>query len=281
MDDIIEIKNYILFLKKECNLHISLHPCGDEQLITSGELILFNIHENAQCMYVKSFRHAHDHCIKLQKKVFDKCKTGSFCGTCFAGVHEFVYPIYDGGTVTGFLCVSGYKTDECASYIKKCSEKFDIPLENLVRTSLSLKDKVPPKDQIDTVVAPLLRMLELAYSKSAHQKAPNTLTDRVIRYVNRNYTKNITLEEICKKFSCSRSRISHSFKKTTGKSFRQYLTDIRLQTAKSLLSHSNLSITEIAFSVGFNDSNYFSNVFKSIVGMAPRVYRNKSNEKEL
>ena len=49
MDDIIAIKNYILFLKKECNLDITLHPWGDEQLITLSELILFNIHENAQC----------------------------------------------------------------------------------------------------------------------------------------------------------------------------------------------------------------------------------------
>ena len=279
MDDIVEIKNYILFLKKECNLDITLHPYGDEQLITSSELIVFNIHENAQCVYVKSFPSAQNHCIMRQKKVFDKCKTGSFCGTCFAGVFEYVYPIFNGISVTGFICVSGYRNADYTSYVKRCSEKFYIPIKTLMQTSLCLKEKVPEKVFVDTVVAPLLKMLELAYSKSVYKKTRDALIDRVIRYINRNYTKNITLDEICENFLCSRSHISHSFKQSTGQSFRKYLTSLRLKTAKSLLTHSNLGITEIAFSVGFNDSNYFSNVFKSIVGMSPRMYRNQNVKK--
>ena len=281
MDDITAIKNYILFLKTECNLGITLHPYGDEQLITLSDLILFNIHENAHCAYVKSFSQAQEHCITRQKKIIDKCKTGPFCGTCFAGVFEYVYPIFDGTSVTGFICVSGYRTDNYISYIKKCSEKYNIPIKNLKKTSVFLKDKLPEKNYIDTVITPLIKMLELAYSKQIHEKTSDTLIDSVIKYINHNYTKNITIDEICKNFSCSHSQISHSFKRITGQSFREYLISLRLKTAKSLLCHSNLTITEIAFSVGFNDSNYFSNVFKSNIGMSPRMYRKQSVEKQV
>lgn len=52
---------------------------------------------------------------------------------------------------------------------------------------------------------------------------------------------------------------------------------IRLNAAKSLLSNSHLSITEIAYSAGFTDSNYFSNVFKANTGISPREYRKNTS----
>lgn len=211
------------------------------------------------------------------RKNMDKCKNGSFCGSCYAGVFEYVYPIYGENSVTGFVCVSGYRASDYASYVKKCSEDFCIPLENLVQTSLSLKEDIPEKHYIDTVITPLLKMLELAYSGQNHKKTNNTLIDKVLRYINCNYTKDIDIDEICKVFSCSRSRVSHSFKQVTGQSFREYITSLRLKTAKSLLCHSNLNITEIALATGFNDSNYFSNVFKANIGVSPRMYRTQNS----
>ena len=118
-------------------------------------------------------------------------------------------------------------------------------------------------------------MLELAYTKIGDESSDEeTLIDSVVRYLKQYHTENITLKDICDYFSCSRSHISHTFKKKTGKNIREFLTDCRLEDAKSLLKYSNLSITEIAYSVGFGDSNYFSNVFKKSVGMSPMKYRN-------
>lgn len=90
-----EIKNYILYLKKKCHLQITLHPQGDERLISGSELILFNIHENPHYVYVKTFQKAHNHCVNRQCKIAEKCKNGAFSGTCYAGVFEYVYPVFD------------------------------------------------------------------------------------------------------------------------------------------------------------------------------------------
>jgi len=275
MDNIVnEIKNYILFLKKDCNLEITLHPCENENLISNSDLISFNIHENPHCVYVKTFPDAFRHCVSRQKKVMEKCKAGSFSGTCYAGVKEYVYPIYDTDSLVGFISVSGYRNPLYSSYIDRCSEKFDIPRKNLENTILSLKDEMPDKTYVDTLITPLERMLELNYIKSPDIKRHAGIIDEVIKYVNRHYQENITLEEICKIFSRSRSSISHTFKKETGKSFREYLIQVRLNSAKALLLHSKLSVSEIAFSVGFKDSNYFSNIFKKHIGQSPRKYKN-------
>lgn len=57
----------------------------------------------------------------------------------------------------------------------------------------------------------------------------------------------------------------------------EHLTAVRLFSAKSLLLYSNLSVSEIAFSVEFNDSNHFSNTFKKCVGVSPRDYRKEEH----
>ena len=274
MDNFIaEIKNYILFLKKQCQLEITLHPNGNEQLISESELIYFNIHENSHCIYVKTFPKAHEHCINRQYKINEKCKTGSFCGTCYAGVTEYVYPINGRNSTVGFICVSGYRNSSYPSYVERCSEKFGIPFEVLYQTAESLKEDMPDKEYIDMLIAPLIRMLELAYVKTTEVSRESDIVDRIIKYVNRYYSQNITLCGICEDFFVSRSSVSHIFNKKTGQSFREYLVSVRLNAAKSLLCHSRLSITEIAFSVGFSDSNYFSNVFKAKEGITPGKYR--------
>ena len=106
MYNVTSIKNYILFLKKQCGLMITLHPIKEEPLIFSSELINFNLHDNPYCIYIKSFPHVYHHCIERQNKVFDKCKGGSFCGCCFSGCMEFVYPISNGNETVGFISVN-------------------------------------------------------------------------------------------------------------------------------------------------------------------------------
>ena len=277
MNDITrEIKNYILFLKKDLRLEITIHPIGDEQLISGSELALFNIHENPHCIYVKTFPCAFAHCIERKRKIVEKCRDGSFCGTCYAGVREYVYPLYDKDALAGFVCVSGYRDKAYLSYIHRCSQKFSIPENELQKTALSLKEHMPEKAYVDTLITPLIRMLQLAYISCSGTNEPYDTVEKVVLYVNQHYSENITLERICDVFSVSRSSVSHMFKKKTGKVFREYLTDVRLRSARFLLLNSSLNISEIAYSVGFNDSNYFSNTFKSCVGVSPSGYR-KSN----
>ncbi|MBR2477012.1 MAG: helix-turn-helix transcriptional regulator [Clostridia bacterium] len=102
------------------------------------------------------------------------------------------------------------------------------------------------------------------------------LIDRVKNYININRNSTITSEHICKHIGCSRSLISHQFKDKTGMSLREYITSLRLEDAKVLLANSDLSVTEVAFAVGFSSSNYFANVFKRDIGMSPGEYRKKN-----
>ncbi len=71
----------------------------------------------------------------------------------------------------------------------------------------------------------------------------------------------------------SEGNLHKVFKEATGQSPIDYLIKLRLQRSMDLLSDTGLSITEIAFKTGFNDSNYFTRHFKKIIGTTPSRYR--------
>lgn len=273
MYDIGKIKKYILYLKKECGLYPTLHPIKKESLILTSELINFNIHDNPYCTYLKSFPHVWRHCVERQGKVLDKCREGSFCGSCFAGCKEFVYPISNGKETVGFISVGGYRTESHDGYLRETAKKYSIPTGELRKIYSTLRE-APSKEEIDTLILPLCDMLELAYLKSESDSAPDEdFADRVLRYVKRYHTCDITLDDLCEHFNCSRFYISRKIGKRTGLTFREYLNGLRIDDAKSLLEHSSLCVSEISFAVGFNDSNYFSAVFKKYTGTSPLSYR--------
>ncbi len=279
METIELIKNYITFLITECALEVTLHPWEKEELITLSDLALFNIHHNPYCTLIKTAEGGQQCCISQQKKVFAKSCDGEFCGVCHAGVFEYIYPITDGKTVFGFISVGGYRADERDKYIERTSARFSVKkqlLENAYDTLIS----PPSKQKIDTLVLPLCNMLTLAYINSAEKtERESRCIDKILQYTRQHYDTNITIDLLCDKFSCSRSYVSHNFKTISGKSFKQYLTDLRISHAKRLLEITSQSITEIAFSVGFNDSNYFSTAFLKSVGISPLAYRKQKQKK--
>lgn len=272
MYNITAIKNYILYLKKECNLAVTLHPVN-ESLILTTELITFNIHENPYCIYVKTCPQAQLHCIHKQAAVYKKSERGSYIGTCHAGVREYVYPIKADGELKGFISVSGYADSHGEEYISAISRKYALPKKDLALAYRSLKREIPDKQTVDTLLQPLCDMLELAYLKTDNTLQEETLAACILRFIKQNYTRPITSKTLCEHFGYSRSHISHTFTQSTHKSLKEYLTDLRVENAKQLLQSSELNVTEIALSLGFLDCNYFTHVFKKQTGISPSAYR--------
>ena len=78
---------------------------------------------------------------------------------------------------------------------------------------------------------------------------------------------------MAEKFHISKSYLSKKFKHVTGFGFKEYIVNIRIKNACKMLLDTDMTITDIAFECGFNDSNYFGDAFKHIKGIAPYKYR--------
>lgn len=101
------------------------------------------------------------------------------------------------------------------------------------------------------------------------------LTKKAREYIKENYSKSITLEDVARAINVSPQYLSKLFKEETGENFIDYLTGIRIRIAKNLLVANELSIKEICYSTGYSDPNYFSRIFKKIVGTTPTEYKDE------
>ncbi len=97
-------------------------------------------------------------------------------------------------------------------------------------------------------------------------------------YIDSNYQKSISLEEVAEEIGISSYYLSKLFKDRFQVTFMEYLKNTRIQKATELLLDGNKPLKEIAFDVGYKDPNYFSTAFKKEIGMSPREYRNKYHQ---
>ena len=88
------------------------------------------------------------------------------------------------------------------------------------------------------------------------------------------YNERLSVARIAKSVNCSESYINHIFKKKSGMSVSAYINTVRVRHAKELLTSADEPVSAVAFAVGYSDANYFSDVFRKIVGMTPTAYRN-------
>lgn len=120
------------------------------------------------------------------------------------------------------------------------------------------------------------------FLQGAHKKetpnTANTYVQKSIEYINANYSYPVTVEDIAAYVGLSRSHLFRSFESVMHMSPKEYLTDFRMKQACYLLEHSELSITAIANSVGFDNGLYFSRTFHNKKGMSPREYRKESRQ---
>lgn len=95
---------------------------------------------------------------------------------------------------------------------------------------------------------------------------------RAIAYINRNFTWDITLEQICREVSMSKSYFCRCFKQRFGITVMEYVQDTRLTYAKDLLRKGQLPVSEVSLRSGFGSIPYFCRIFKKHTGMTPLAY---------
>ena len=101
----------------------------------------------------------------------------------------------------------------------------------------------------------------------------STLVKQVLAYLHQNYTQTVTRKDIAAAVGVSENYLSQIFCKEMTLSPWDYLNRFRIQRAKELLVQSDETITQIATRVGFNDSGYFSRVFRKHTGQSPMDFR--------
>ncbi len=105
------------------------------------------------------------------------------------------------------------------------------------------------------------------------------LAKDIISYCYENYTADISLQSIADALHISRCYISRIFSKRLHISFNDYINSLRIRKACEMLKAGDLTVTEIAYAVGYNSVRTFDRCFMTVRGMTPKEYRLKALEK--
>ena len=257
---------YLEYLRGECGLLVSVHfnteilhslPRG----VMEG-ILQYNSHDNPYCIAVK--REHQTECRRHQARLIRDSGEDRFLRVCHAGVREVIYPIRPEGKVIGFATVSGYREEQIPSHLSA-------PFATLWREALCGEE--PPLALCDAVIPPLCLMLERLFHLYGEKGKDEY--NMILQYLNE-YHGEITLEDVCRHFHRSPSYISHFFKKQSGKSIRAYCNERKLEDACRLLKDTGLSVTQIAYDVGFCDASYFIGLFRRKYGVSPLQYRKQN-----
>lgn len=97
--------------------------------------------------------------------------------------------------------------------------------------------------------------------------------EKAERYIIKNLDKPLSLGEVSREIGMSKYHFARTFKAVTGKTFKTYHNQLRIERAKGLLQNNDLRITEVCYEVGFNDISYFDRMFHRLERISPSAYK--------
>lgn len=135
-------------------------------------------------------------------------------------------------------------------------------------------------EDIDDMLGLLKDELFADRNSIVEREVKNETFKQIIKYVNKNYTQDISINDIAARFAVNPSYLSQLFRKETNETFTEYITTMRISLAESLLKTTDFAVNEIAEKVGYKDYFYFTRVFKKVTRTTPSKYREKKGMKE-
>lgn len=204
-----------------------------------------------------------------------------FSGLCAFGMKETVWPVVIDGKTMCILYLGNIVQDRQASEEKLAAACHTTgSLYEAMRAQMDLADTQTDETTAEAVCRLLdgvIRLLYNTYKDTADIKSSpyHWAVVNIKNYMEENYSRNLTLESICRLYFINEKYAGQLFKSQLGMSFHTYLNRIRLRRAAQELQNSRDKIIDIALRCGFNNVTYFNRRFSELYGMSPREYRRK------
>lgn len=161
--------------------------------------------------------------------------------------------------------------------IRRHMKAFHLHSGNLEDEYLELFNTVLYSPLLYKIIQDFIEFTAKVLDGSKHQDVgKQDLVERILHYVEANYWNiSLTLEDTAQFVERNPTYLSTLLSQKTGKTFREILTDYRIQAAKKLLVETDMPLKEVATLSGFSNQSYFNKVFKKAVTMSPNQYRHK------
>lgn len=178
---------------------------------------------------------------------------------------EFLYLHFDG-------CHAHDLVRDIISHTPVIRKEQNISVGEQLYTFIQSFRRYGIQNEVDCSMRIYQLLMQLAMPPERVNRQDNPI-NQSITYIRKNVGKAITLQELSNIAHLSASQFSHAFKRQTGFSPMEYVINTRLEKAKMLLLQTTMTVSDIAYEVGYQSSFSLSNLFIQKVGCSPREYR--------
>jgi len=293
------ITEYIEYLSSHHGLRVSVRDfCGfmSKNSEVANSLLPYCIHSSPFCLCVKEDRTMQDRCTAQGRYLLKKCNEHHmpFVTVCYCGYTDLVIPVKYNGTAVAAVCVGGFELsrEKALKRIQTQSRRYGRHSEELLtqyeKSLCATADLITIKKTCSVIADFLLMYYAMLHSNGLVQENPQYLAapatlyllNNIDHFIHTHYSSDIHVQDIADYCKCSRSYISHIFKKNMNRSIPVYVNEVRISQAKRMLLHED-SITAVCQACGFSNPSYFSSVFSKFVGMSPSQYRAALGEAQI
>ncbi len=267
-----EIVSILCELHKISGLRVSLHGTD------FCEIAAYPEHRLPFCAAIQKFESEYERCVKCDTEACRRVKSeqATLIYKCRHGLTEVICPLYNFGTLTGYLMM-GQIADESVE-----RDSLEMSLRTLGYSVEEARLCASGVSRIDSeLLGSYVKIMTIC---AEYMTLTNALPSRAPKvpelakiYIHEHYADKVTIRDICKSLGCSKSSLLSSFKAEYDTTVNAYLCEVRLREAKRLLQGGNMSISAIAEATGFYDQSYFSKVFLQREGLTPTEYRKELN----
>lgn len=186
-----------------------------------------------------------------------------------------IYLYVDSSLSGAFLSTLQQKSPKCPVIPKKSVDQDIVyALKSLLRQRRGKKDAVLQQSFVQIILARSIPQFELVEKSTI---GSDDIVYQTMSYIAANFREPLSLTDMAKDLGFSPYTLSRVFSGTFHKNFNQYLNEVRLEYACSLLSYTNQSITDVYMNAGFESQRTFNRVFAEKFRMSPREYRNSNH----
>ena len=140
-----------------------------------------------------------------------------------------------------------------------------------IRSMLDMVAKIKTVGEMRELTMRALR--GMACTMAAAGSEMSRIVKQVCQIIENEYMTNLTIPQFAERMHVSVNYLQSQFKRETGRTIRQYLTDVRVEQARRLLRQSSCKVSDVCSQVGYKDTDYFVRVFREATGMTPNEYR--------
>lgn len=263
-----KLSELILSLERGTNIHICVafqNNYGNRMTRCPREQA---IHEMPACLTAKNTQGGLAACYRcrsiVQKYVISKRR--SLGGLCKKGLYEYCRPVVYGDDVIAVIYVGNVYLGT-SDQIEKLSKYIPAELYDTMEHDFTPADCEGIADLVESYILFLFDK----YGNEGMTYDP--LTENIKNYICENMAYGFSISELAAAFNYNEKYLGRLFKSREGMTIRDYCNCLRVDKAKNLLRDTDLSISQIAAQVGFNNITYFDRVFSSVVSVSPRTYR--------